>query len=290
MMQAQAERSPLAVPQSGGLGARVRFREARLALGGLRKLLGVGAVLLLWQVVVQTGVVDPSFVPAPVKVAQSWWHWVVGPAGQGVDRYAGTWLLHAASSAWRVLAGFGIAGVVGIVLGVLIGTSTLIADLADPVVQILRPIPTTAWVAFAVIFFGIGAGAAIFLIALGAFFPVVLNTTHGVRQVPPLLQRAAAMLGTSRRRLLLHVVLPAALPSIFVGLRLGIGVAWVLVIVAEMVAVKSGLGFVLWDAYQYLRVDILVAAMLSVGLLGFLSDRVLLLVGRSLLRWQDGGL
>lgn len=266
-----------------GLATAISWSPVRAA----RRVAGIVAFLVIWQAVLQLGVVQSNFVPAPLKVAETWATWVIGPPGQGTDRYAGTWPDHAMASTWRVLAGFAVAAFLGTLIGVAIGVSPVVSDVLDPLVQILRPIPTTAWVAFAVIFFGIGPASAIFLIALGAFFPVVLNTTHGVRQVPGLLLRSAAMLGTPRHRLLTEVVLPGAMPSVFVGLRLAIGVAWVLVIVAEMVAVKSGLGFVLWDAYQYLRVDIVVAAMLSVGLLGFISDRVVLAIGRWALRWQE---
>ena len=202
--------------------------------------------------------------------------------------YSGTWFLHAANSAYRVIAGFLIAAVFGVVLGSLIGWFRLVSDLLDPVIQVLRPIPITAWVPFAVIFFGIRDGSAFFLIALGAFFPIVVNTAAGVAGTPKLLVRAARMLGIRRHMLLPRVVLPSAMPFIFTGLRLGIGLAWVLVIVAEMLAVKSGLGFAMWDAYYFLRMDVIIAAMLSVGVLGFLSDLAIRLIGRWVLRWSHG--
>jgi NitT/TauT family transport system permease protein len=139
-----------------------------------------------------------------------------------------------------------------------------------------------------VVFFGIRDGSAFFLIALGAFFPIVVNTAAGVQRTPLMLVRAARMLGIRPYMLLPRVVFPAALPSIFTGMRLGIGLAWVLVVVAEMIAVKSGLGFVMWDAYYYVRMDIIIAAMLSVGLLGFLCDLLLVVFGSYLMRWSRG--
>jgi NitT/TauT family transport system permease protein len=139
-----------------------------------------------------------------------------------------------------------------------------------------------------VIFFGIHDGSAFFLIALGSFFPIVVNTAAGVQRTPLMLVRAARMLGIRPHMLLPRVILPAALPSIFTGLRIGIGLAWVLVVVAEMLAVKSGLGFVMWDAYYFVRMDIIIAAMLSVGFLGFVCDRLLLLSSGYLLRWSRG--
>jgi NitT/TauT family transport system permease protein len=244
------------------------------------------AIVVLWQVSTTWGWLDARFVPPPTVVLRSLATWIfASPTG---DPYTGTWVWHAGNSAYRVLVGFLIAASVGVVLGVLIGWFRLAAQCLDPVIQMLRPIPISAWVPFAVIFFGIRDPSAFFLIALGAFFPVVVNTAAGVQRTPAMLVRAARMLGTRRHMLLPRVVVPAALPSIFTGLRLGIGIAWVLVIVAEMLAVKSGLGFAMWDAYYFLRMDIIIASMLSVGLLGFLCDRVVIAVSQWTLRWSRG--
>jgi NitT/TauT family transport system permease protein len=243
-------------------------------------------VLCIWQIASSTGMADPRFVPPPTTVLSTWANWTFGIGEK--DQYTGTWLSHAEDSSYRVLIGFAIAAACGVTLGVIIGWFRLAAKLIDPVVQILRPIPITAWVPFAVVFFGIRNGSAFFLIALGAFFPIVVNTAAGVQRTPLLLVRAARMLGIRPYMLLPRVVLPAALPSIFAGLRIGIGLAWVLVVVAEMIAVKSGLGFVMWDAYYYVRMDIIIAAMLSVGLLGFICDRLLHLFGGYLMRWSRG--
>lgn len=258
-----------------------RFVAAGVRTG--RRLIGPAVVLLLWHCASTLQWIDPRFVPPPATVMHSLWVWMFGPAGAGP--YSGTWFIHAGNSAFRVLVGFLAASAAGITIGCLIGWSRLMSDLIDPVIQIVRPIPITAWVPFAVIFFGIRDGSAFFLIALGAFFPIVVNTAAGVAGTPKLLLRAASMLGVRPYMILPRVVLPSAMPFIFTGLRLGIGLAWVLVIVSEMMAVKSGLGFAMWDAYYFLRLDIIIAAMLSVGLLGFFSDMAIRLVGRRALRW-----
>ena len=185
-----------------------------------------------------------------------------------------------------MLQGFLFAAAVGIPLGIFVGWNRLVARLVDPTIQMLRPVPITAWLPFSIAVFGIYDAGALFLIGLGAFYPIVINTTHGVRDTNLLLLRAARMLGGREGTVLFKVVLPSALPSIFTGLRLGVGIAWTAVIVAEMIAVKSGLGYVLWDAYYVGRMDICVATMFSVGLLGFLSDQVILLASRLLLRWR----
>jgi NitT/TauT family transport system permease protein len=256
------------------------------ARGATQRLLGPLIALLIWHLASTLGWVDARFVPTPLTVLHTLLEWMFGTAA-GMP-YSGTWFLHAASSAYRVFGGFLIAAVLGVVLGSLIGWFRLFSDLLDPIIQMLRPIPITAWVPFAVIFFGIRDASAFFLIALGAFFPIVVNTAAGVAGTPKLLVRAARMLGIRRHMLLPRVVLPAAMPFIFTGLRLGIGLAWVLVIVAEMLAVKSGLGFAMWDAYYFLRMDVIIAAMLSVGVLGFLSDLAIRLLGGWVLRWSRG--
>ena len=252
----------------------------------LRRIAGPLIVLVIWYLASTRGWVDPRFVPSPITVVRALQEWMFGPVG--ANPYSGTWFAHAGNSAYRVLVGFLIAAATGVTIGSLIGWFRLVSDLVDPVIQILRPVPITAWVPFAVIFFGIRDGSAFFLIALGAFFPIVVNTAAGVAGTPKLLVRAARMLGIRPYMLLPRVILPAAMPYIFTGLRLGIGLAWVLVIVAEMIAVKSGLGFAMWDAYYFLRLDIIIAAMLSVGALGFLSDLIIRLIGRRFLRWSRG--
>jgi NitT/TauT family transport system permease protein len=261
-------------------------RMLSAARRGGQRLIGPLIVLILWHFASTFGWVDPRFVPAPMTVLRTLIEWMFGPPG--ASPYSGTWFLHAANSAYRVTGGFLIAAVLGVVLGSLIGWFRLVSDLLDPVIQVLRPIPITAWVPFAVIFFGIRDGSAFFLIALGAFFPIVVNTAAGVAGTPKLLVRAARMLGIRRHMLLPRVILPSAMPFIFTGLRLGIGLAWVLVIVAEMLAVKSGLGFAMWDAYYFLRLDVIIAAILSVGVLGFVSDLAIRLLGRWVLRWSRG--
>jgi NitT/TauT family transport system permease protein len=244
------------------------------------------ALLALWTVAVDRQWVTQGIVPSPLQVARSWHKWIFGGPGLGLSPYSGTWVANVVYSARRVLEGFLLAAVVGIPLGLLIGWNRLVAKVVDPSIQLLRPVPITAWLPFSIAVFGIYDTSALFLIGLGAFYPIVVNTTHGVRDTNLLLLRAARMLGAGPRTILTKVVFRSALPSIFTGLRLGIGVAWTAVIVAEMIAVKSGLGYVLWDAYYVGRMDICVATMFSVGLLGFLSDRVIVWASRLLLRWR----
>ena len=242
--------------------------------------------LVLWHVAVQQRWVTEGLIPAPAQVAESWYRWIFGTPMRSLSPYSGTWLANVLYSSRRVVEGFLIAAVVGIPLGLFIGWNRLVANFVDPSIQLLRPVPITAWLPFSIAVFGIYDAGALFLIGLGAFYPIVINTTHGVRDTNLLLLRAARMLGAGEITILLKVVFPSALPSVFTGLRLGVGVAWTAVIVAEMIAVKSGLGYVLWDAYYVGRMDICVATMFSVGLLGFLSDRTIYVASRFLLRWR----
>ena len=253
----------------------------------LRRFVPPLALLGAWQVASALALVDPSFIPGPGTVLRAWWQWMFGERA-ALSWYSGTWFEYVYLSARRVLIGFGIAALVGTMVGILVGWYELMADLIDPIVQWLRPIPMTAWLPFATFLFGIREGAAIFLISMGAFYPIVVNCTAGAEQTPKNLVRAALMLGTPPRKLLLRVVLPSALPFIFTGLRLGIGIGWVLVIVVEMLAVKGGIGYAMWTAYQFVRIDLILASMFTIGILGLASDRLLLVVSRRVLRWSSG--
>lgn len=243
------------------------------------------AILLVWQVFSEIGFVRRSVLPPPSDVVLVWYDLLTG-ATDAAARYSGTWLDHAWASAWRVYAGFAWGVALGVLLGLLIGLSRIMERVLDPTIQVMRNIPVTAWVPLSLVFFGIGNAPALFLIGLGAFFPAAINSTHGVRQINLTLYKAARMMGANGRELLLRVILPAALPAIMTGVRLSMGIAWVLVVVAEILAVRSGLGYLLNDAYMFYRNDVVIAAMLSIGVLGFLSDRLVVLARNALLSWS----
>jgi NitT/TauT family transport system permease protein len=241
--------------------------------------------LLLWQIVGSRESMA-GIVPTPLAVIDGWKDWMFGTAGMGLNPYKGTWLSNVQYSGLRVVQGFVLAAVLGIPLGLMIGWSKLVSQLFDPLVQSLRPIPITAWLPFSIALFGIRDIGSIFLIFLGGFYAIVVNATQGARDVERNLVRAALMMGATRTQLLRRVVLPSAMPSIFTGLRIGLGISWTAVIVSEMVAVKSGLGYVLWDAYYVGRMDIVLADMVSIGAMGYLSDRLIVFVERRVLRWR----
>jgi NitT/TauT family transport system permease protein len=243
------------------------------------------AVLVFWQIVGSRQDMA-GIVPTPLAVLQGWQDWIFGAPGMGLNPYSGTWLSNVQYSSMRVLQGFTLAAVIGIPLGLMIGWSRVVAQLFDPLVQSLRPIPITAWLPFSIALFGIRDMGSVFLIFLGGFYAIVVNTTQGARDVERNLVRAATMMGATRLQLLLRVVLPSAMPSVFTGMRIGLGISWTAVIVSEMVAVKSGLGYVLWDAYYVGRMDIVLADMVSIGAMGYLSDRLIVMLERRVLRWR----
>jgi NitT/TauT family transport system permease protein len=243
-------------------------------------------VIMVWQFAGKDGSLFGGVLPTPDRVWRAWTIWAFGPVGLGLNPYSGTWLANLVFSAERVAKGFAGAIIIGVPVGIAIGWSRLASGALDPTVQLLRPIPITAWLPFSIAVFGIRDIGAIFLISLGAFYPIVVNTAQGARDVERNLIRAALMMGAGRWTILRRVVLPASLPSIFTGMRIGLGIAWTAVIVAEMIAVKSGLGYVLWDAYYVGRMDVVIADMASIGLLGLISDRVIVLIEHSVLTWR----
>lgn len=267
--------SPVVKPRDGWRRASIVLQYAIFPV----------AILLLWQICSSIGFVRRNVFPPPSEVLSVWFDLLTGST-DAAGRYSGTWLDHAWASTWRVFAGFAWGVALGIFLGLLIGLTRVMERILDPTIQVLRNIPVTAWVPLSLVFFGIGNAPAVFLIGLGAFFPAAINSTHGVRQVNVTLYKAARMMGANEWELLSRVILIAALPSILTGVRLSMGIAWVLVVVAEILAVRSGLGYLLNDAYLFYRNDVVIAAMLSIGLLGFLSDRLVIFVRDILLTWN----
>lgn len=261
----------------------VRLRSLRQ---GLLALVLPAIVIAVWQMAGTDGSLFGGVLPTPDRAWQAWKVWAFGSAGLSLNPYSGTWFANLIFSAERVGKGFLAAILVAVPAGLAIGWNRIASGALDPTIQLLRPIPITAWLPFSIAVFGIKDLGAVFLIALGAFYPIVVNTAQGARDVERNLIRAALMMGAGRWTVLRRVVFPASLPSIFTGLRVGLGIAWTAVIVAEMVAVKSGLGYVLWDAYYVGRMDVVIADMASIGLLGLVSDRVILLIEQWALTWR----
>ncbi|MDR3465810.1 MAG: ABC transporter permease [Xanthobacteraceae bacterium] len=275
-----------AVLANTGAGSREVLTWARI--GRRLQPLFVPAVILIgWELAVRSGAVPSGLLSSPAGIATGLWFWAFGTAGSGMNAYSGTLIANIFNSGERVAEGYALAICLGVPGGLMIGFNRGFARTLDPLIQAMRPIPITAWMPVSLTLFGVGAASAISLIALGAFYPIVVNSVMGARDINRQLVRAALMMGATPRQIMLRVIVPSALPAIFVGLRLGAGVAWTAVVIAEMVAVKSGLGYVLWDAYYIGRMEIVLGDMAVIGLLGFLSDRLILAVERRVLHWKN---
>jgi len=200
------------------------------------------------------------------------------------DAYSQSLHIHLWDSARRVLIGFGLATATAVPLGILMGRSAGVSAMIDPTISLLRPIPVTAWVPLVLIIVGLGSMPAIILIFIAAFYPVLLNTIAGVKTVPPRLVEGAAMLGTRGWQMLYKVVFPAALPPIFAGMRIALGFSWVVVVVGETVGVPTGLGAVITEAREISNTALIMSGMVFIGLAGFISDRLMILIIRLALR------
>ena len=202
------------------------------------------------------------------------------------DAFSGTILTHVWKSVQRVYGGFFLAAIVGIPSGMLIGRLRILRRLLEPTISLLRPIPVTAWLPLSMIFFGLGPNAAIFLVFLGAFYPILLNTIFGVRSIDPRLFEAASMLGCSGPALFRQIILPASLPAIFNGLRIAHSFAWILIVVGEMTGVPTGLGSVVMDGRTLSRTDLVITGMIIIGACGFVTDRIIVTISNRVLRWS----
>jgi NitT/TauT family transport system permease protein len=239
-------------------------------------------VLALWHLATYGR--QYSLIPPPIDVARSLYDLAFG--GIYDDAYSRTLHVHLLASLSRVYGGFAIAASLAVPLGLMIGRISIVRRLLDPTLQVLRPIPVTAWLPLSMIIFGLGPRSAFFLVCLGAFYPILINTIFGVRSVDPRLFEAASMLGCQGTAQFYRVVLPASLPAIFTGLRLGLGFAWVVIVVGEMTGVPTGLGAIIMEARQLSRTEIVICGMVVIGVAGFISDRLVLLLGKRLLRWS----
>ena len=228
-------------------------------------------VALWWVVVVAT---DSAIFPTPKAV-------VLGTLELAAD---GTLWRHIGASLMRVGAGFGLAVCVAIPLGLWMGWVHGAYRMLNPVFQILRPISPISWIPIAILWFGVGNASPIYLIFISSVFPMVVQTTVGVHTIEKRYLRAAENFGVSRATLFKQVVIPAVLPQVLVGMRIGLGVAWLVVVAAEMIALRSGLGYMIMDARNAgNRYDLVIAGMIIIGLIGLSLDGIMRLLER--VRW-----
>ena len=203
----------------------------------------------------------------------------------GTDSY---WL-DLGQSLVRILTGFGLAAVVGVATGILLGRSRLAADLLGPLTELARPVPAIAVVPVAILLCPTDEAGIVFITFLAAFFPIMVSTRHAVRALPTLWEDSVRTLGGGRRDVLTQVVLPGILPGVFGGLSVGMGVAWICVISAEMISGRLGVGYRTWQAYTVLAYPQVFVGIITIGVLGFATSAAVELVGRRVTRWLPRG-
>jgi NitT/TauT family transport system permease protein len=200
----------------------------------------------------------------------------------------GNLITNAFTSLERVILGFLLAAGIAIPLGVVMARSETMHNFFDSTVQLLRPIPPLAWVPLALAWFKIGLTSMVFIIGMGAFFPILLNTLDGVRGVKKTWVESAAILGASERQILTKVVIPGAAPTIWTGLRVGFGIAWMCVVAAEMMpGTNSGLGYLIMSSYNWGQIPVIIAGMIVIGIIGIGCDYLFKMVERRSFRWRE---
>ncbi len=245
-------------------------------LSGLAPWLVPVAIIVGWQVAASTGLASTRFMPAPSGVVAA-----------GVRLAAsGELFTHVGTSFARAASGFIVGGGIGFALGLANGLSALSERLTDTTLQMVRNIPHLALIPLVILWFGIEEEAKLFLVALGVFFPVYVNTLHGIRSVDPQLVEMGRIYGMSAWTLFRRVILPGALPSVFVGVRYALGIMWLTLIVAETISAQSGLGYMAMQAREFMLVDVVVLAILIYALLGKAADTATRLLERTFLAWN----
>jgi NitT/TauT family transport system permease protein/sulfonate transport system permease protein len=249
-------------------------------LGGpLRKFIGIGLLLLVWQVLATFDIINPFLLPPPSKLGVTFWDMLID----------GSLLVHAASSLERVVVGFIAAAFVGTILGVALGWWPVVSEQLMPIVEAVRPVPPIAWTPLAILWFGIGNAPSYFLVFIGAVFPVFVNTFAAVRGLDRSQINAALCLGAGPRLLITDIVIPASLPVIFPGLRIALGVGWMCVVAAELIAAQSGLGYMIQQSRLLLQTQVVLTGMITIGIIGFIMNLGMLWLERRLIPWKVSG-
>ena len=254
---------------------RVNAQLTRCALGAL----SIGSVLLFWYLATRYRIdwyIRFGNIPTPGEVFDK-----VLEVNQSAK-----FLVNIGISVRRILIGFAMAALLGTGLGIAIGRYRLFRAFSMPALELFRPIPAIAWVPMAIMLWPTNEVSIVFITFLGAFFPILLNTIHGVEEIDDVLLRAARSLGTRERALLAHVVLPGALPHIFTGLAVGMGVAWVSLIAAEMISGQFGIGYFTWEAYSLISYAEIALGMITIGVLGLLCSGAIGLCAKISMPWM----
>lgn len=241
----------------------------------LPPLLFLALLLLVWELACSS---PGATLPPPSKVVADTWELIVDPFFDKGGLNKGMFW-HLASSLKRVAVGFAIAAAVGIALGVLIGQSTLAFRGLDPIFQVLRTVPPLAWLPLSLAAFRHADPSAIFVIAITAVWPIILNTAVGIRNIPQDYRNVSRVLRLNGLEFFFKVMLPATVPFMFTGLKIGIGLSWLAIVAAEMLIGGVGIGFFIWDAWNSSLISEIILALIYVGLVGFMLDRLIGFIG-----------
>jgi NitT/TauT family transport system permease protein len=262
-----------------GAASRGRLRAAftarlnrDLALGAL----SLAAFFLLWEFARDLRVPLLGNVPRPSEVVHSSFDLLVS------SQYWRSWLL----SFRRIALGFLVAQIVGIPLGLGMALNRVAHDTGFPILEVLRPIPPVAWIPIAIVFWPTREMSVVFIVFLGAFWVVLLNTIGGASTIDTSYRRAAVSLGSRPRDLFWRIILPATLPSIFTGMAVGMGISWEMVVASEMIAGQAGLGYLLWQSFEIGAVAQVIVCMVSIGIAGFLSSAIIRAIGDLVMPWR----
>ena len=231
------------------------------------------SAIIIWFLLCDTGLTPRYLMPHPGDVLRSGFIYIFGQSGQ--TQFSGRFLTDLGASLIRVGLGFSLAVILGIPLGILSGRLKPVHRMLSSSINALRAVPGISWLPLALVWFGIGLRATVFLVALAAFFPIYLNAVTGARQVDPILYRAGAMMGVTRFRAIFTILMPSAIPHIMTGLRLGLGIAWAYLVLGELTGVPNGLGAAIMDARMIGRTDIIFVGIILIAVTGRICDLIL---------------
>lgn len=270
-------------PTTTSIGARIQrlLRNPRLSQGAL----GVGVFFLTWYLLVDVfGVWRFAEMPKLVVGVKEW---ISRDPVFGVSLFTAEYYTHIWASIFRVLVAFLAATFLGVAIGIMMGWRPIVFGLTFPILEILRPIPILAWIPLAIILLPGRELPIIGLTFLAAFFVTVLNTLLGVRAIDKVYFRAAESLGFSQWQILWHVIVPGALPYIFVGLQIAMGACWFSLVAAEILSGSAGLGYKVWETYYYVQFPTMVSTMATLGFFGYISSALVRIAGNRLMRWRQ---
>jgi len=236
----------------------------------------VALALILWQCASAFGWVDSVSVPRVTTILGSWWR----------DLASGAIPAQLGPSLRRITIGLGLAVAIGVPLGLLMGVNRLAYRVLEPIMELIRPIPSAAYIPVAILFLGLGDEMKLFVIVLASVFPILLNTYGGVKSIDPVLIDTGRTLGTPRMSILRKIVFPASLPSVLTGVRISLGIAFIVSVTSEMIAGNNGLGYFIIDKQQTFRVSEVFAGILTLGVMGYALNLIFLWIERYLLRWR----